>query len=516
MYDNTVVRFLDKICIEKGDNIAISTCDTDTTYAEYRKSARAIGTYLIKIIQKINTPVAVYIPKSEQALEAYMGILYSGNYYCPVPYDSPIERARQMLSTLEYPYLVTTHEEVGTVLKWVGEMNRDRIILLEDVSQETVDDGLIKKTLMKVIDCDPAYLLFTSGSTNVPKGVVVPHRAIMDRIGWMMDEFSITSENVLANQAPFHFDASIPDIFLNIMSGARMVIVPDAVFSFVPELLTYIQGKDVNTLIWVPSALVNLTYKNAIKKHILEKLNLIIFCGEVMHNKYLNILREACPKATFVNMYGPTEAAYACTYYVVDRAFEDSEPLPIGKPCGNTDIILLNESGRKVAGYNEKGEICVRGSSVALGYYKNSASKAFSFYEYNDVYYNAMYHTGDIGYWNELGELMYVGRCDGQIKHMGYRIELGEIENAVLSLSRIGHACVLYDSDKDKIVLFYDSDDDMCDRRYILGGLQNLLPKYMYPRIMCKMDKLPFNLNGKIDRKKLRESVRKGIYEGYN
>lgn len=513
MYDNTVIRFLDRICKEKGDNVAISTCDTDTTYTEYRKSARAIGTYLIRIIQEINTPVVVYIPKSELALEAYMGVLYSGNYYCPVPYGSPIERARQMLSTLEYTYLVTTREEVDTVLKWAGGINDEKIILLEDINQETIDDGLIEKVLTKVIDCDPAYLLFTSGSTNVPKGVVVPHRAIMDRIGWMMNEFSITSKNVLANQAPFHFDASMPDIFLNIMTGARMVIVPDAVFSFVPELLAYLQEKDVNTLIWVPSALVNLTYKDAVKKHILEKLSLIIFCGEVMHNKYLNILREAYPQVAFVNMYGPTEAAYACTYYVVDRLFEDSEPLPIGKPCGNTDIILLNERGQKVAGYNENGEICVRGSSVALGYYKNRASKAFSFDEYNDVYYNEMYHTGDIGYWNELGELMYVGRCDGQIKHMGYRIELGEIENAVLSLSRIGHACVLYDSDKDKIVLFYDSDDDMCDRKYILGGLQDLIPKYMHPRIMCKMNRLPFNLNGKIDRKKLNESVRKGIYE---
>ncbi len=516
MYDNTVVRFLDRISEEKGNDVAITMREAETTYVEYKDSARAIGTYLINIIKKINTPVAVYISKSALALETYMGILYSGNYYCPIPYESPIERAKMMLLTLEKFYLVTSREEVSTVEKWIGKMNNERIIFLEDIDKQIVDDKLIEKTLVKIIDCDPAYCLFTSGSTNVPKGVVVPHRAIIDRIGWMINRFSITSENVLGNQAPFHFDASMPDIFLNIIAGSRLVISPDTLFSFVPELLAYLKENNVNTLIWVPSALVSLTYKNAVKKHLLEKLRLVIFCGEVMHNKYLNIWREIYPKTIFVNMYGPTEAAYACTFYIVNREFKDSEPLPIGKPCGNTDIILMDEKGEKIEDYNESGEICVRGSSLALGYYNNKISETFSFDEYSNQYYNELYHTGDIGYWNEEEELMYVGRRDGQIKHMGYRIELGEIENAVLSLSRIEHACVLYDEDKDKIVVFFDSDDEECDRKYILNGLLDLIPKYMHPKIICKMKRLPFNLNGKIDRRKLNEYIREGIYEEYN
>lgn len=514
MHINSVVRFLDTMWQVRENSVAISACDNDITYGEYRKSARAVGIYLISRVDKLNTPIAVYMPRGVCALETYMGILYSGNYYCPIPYGSPSERAKQMLSSLEAFCLLTTYDELNVIDGWGIE--RDRIIIWDEIDKEVVNDNLIEKTLAQIIDCDPAYLLFTSGSTNIPKGVIVPHRAIIDRITWMKNEFSVTYETVLGNQAPFHFDASMPDIFLNILAGARLVIPSDNIFSFVPELLAYLREKKVNTLIWVPSALMNLTYKNAIKKLVLDQLELVIFCGEVMHNKYLNILREVYPNTTFVNMYGPTEAAYACTYYIVDRTFEDNEPLPIGKPCGNTNIILRNEKGEMVKTHNEKGEICVRGSSLALGYYRNQTDQGFSFHDYSKDYYNMMYHTGDIGYWNENGELMYVGRCDGQIKYMGYRIELGEIETAVLSVGGVNHACVLYDNNEDKIVLFYDSDNDDCDRQYIINKLGNFIPKYMFPRIIYKMENLPFNLNGKIDRKKLKEYVDGSTYEREN
>ncbi len=514
MYVNSVIHYLDIICQTRGNDTAITTQHKQTTYIEYNNVSKSIGTYIISNLKKVNMPIAVYMPRGEQALEAYMGVLYSGNYYSPIPYGSPKERAKQMLSTLKFPYLITSSDEMDTVREW--EVDDDHVLFYEEIGETIINNELIEKTLAKIIDCDPAYLLFTSGSTNAPKGVVVSHRAVIDRITWMKNKFSITSETVLGNQAPFHFDASMPDIFLNIIAGAKLVIPPDKIFSFAPELLKYLQKNKVNTLIWVPSALVSLTYKNAVQKYVLEPLNLVIFCGEVMHNKYLNILRKVYPETMFVNMYGPTEAAYACTYYVVDMAFEDGEPLPIGKPCGNTDIILLDENGNIVEAQNKNGEICVRGSSVALGYYGNRTSTAFSFDEYSDSYFNSLYHTGDIGYWSEADELMYVGRKDGQIKHMGYRIELGEIENAVLSLTDICHACVLYDDCSDRIVLFYDSETENCNRDYIIKGLNDLIPKYMYPKVINKMDKLPFNINGKVDRKKLKECMSRGIYEGKN
>lgn len=514
MYINSVIHFLDIIGQMRGNDTAIVTQYKQTTYAEYNNISKKIGTYIISSIKKINVPIAVYMPRGEQALEAYMGVLYSGNYYSPIPYGSPKERAKQMLSTLKFPYLITSSDEMDTVREW--ELDDNRVLVFEKLEKTIINNELIENTLAKIIDCDPAYLLFTSGSTNVPKGVVVPHRAIIDRITWMKSKFSITSETVLANQAPFHFDASMPDIFLNIVAGAELVIPPDNFFSFAPELLTYLQKNKVNTLIWVPSALVNLTYKNAVEKYMLNQLNLVIFCGEVMHNKYLNILRKVYPDTVFVNMYGPTEAAYACTYYIVDKVFEDSDPLPVGKPCGNTDIILLDENGNIIEKKNENGEICVRGSSVALGYYGNRTNTSFSFDEYSGSYFNSLYHTGDIGYWNEENELMYVGRRDGQIKYMGYRIELGEIENAVLSLPDINHVCALYDTDKSRIVLFYDSENERCNREYIINGLSDLIPKYMYPRVIYKLDNFPFNINGKVDRKELKEYLIRGIYEGKN
>lgn len=502
---NSVVRYLDHIT--ETDQVAIETEKRKVTYGEYRKASRKIGAYISKRIKKINQPVAVYIPKDERALEAYMGILYSGNYYCPIPYNSPRERAKQMIKILEDSYVLILSEEQEVLSEW--GVNRDRVIFFDDAVKYESDDELDYGNLDEIIDCDPAYLLFTSGSTGKPKGVVISHRAIMDRINWMAEKFTIDESNVLANQAPFHFDASMPDIFLNIITKARLVIPDEKLYMFPLQLLQYLQSTEVNTLIWVPSALVNLTHRDIISKCLLEKLELVIFCGEVMHNKYLNIFRDLYPNTVFINMYGPTEAAYACTYYIVDRQFQDNEPLPIGMPCGNTDVFLVSDNEIKID--KEKirceGEICVRGSSIAQGYFKDIDNAAFELNMLNKEIFHRIYKTGDIGYYNERGELMYAGRKDAQIKHLGYRIELGEIETAVQSLTYIKYSCVLYDDKNDNIILFYESDNPECNRQYIVSGIKKIIPKYMYPGKFVKLPEMPFNINGKIDRKKLKNMI---------
>lgn len=502
---NSVIRYLDVI---DCNDIAIETEKKNVSYREYRNLARKIGTFIVKKIRTNNQPIAVYVPKDERALESYMGILYSGNYYCPIPYNSPDERAGKMMKLLGNVSIVTTIQDIDKVLKWGGD--KQKIILYEEAVSSFENHEKLNEAIERVIDCDPAYLLFTSGTTGIPKGVVVPHRAIMDRIEWMVQRFGFCQKNILANQAPFHFDASMPDIYLNLIAGSRLVIPPESLFTVPFELLSFLKRKEVNTLIWVPSALIKLTFKDIIYKCRFDTLRLVIFCGEVMPNKYLNIIRSVYRDTIFVNMYGPTEAAYACTYKVIEGCYSDKEMLPIGTACGNTDVFLLDSEDKRITEKNIEGEICIRGTSVALGYYHDLEHTSFSENVCGQDYYSRIYRTGDMGYWNSQNDLMYAGRKDSQIKHMGYRIELGEIETAVQSIQDIKYACALYDYEKQEIVLYFESDNINCDKNFIIQYIQKLLPKYMYPHRYIKVQEMPFNLNGKFDKARLRELMKEG------
>ena len=224
-----------------------------------------------------------------------------------------------------------------------------------------------------------------------------------------------------------------------------------------------------------------------------------------MPNKQLNIWRKFLPDVTYSNLYGPTEITDACTFYTVDREFSDDESLPIGKPMKNTDILVLNDKDELVKG-DEIGELCVRGTSLAMGYYNNpeKTSAAFVQNPLNKAVPEIIYRTGDLVKYNEFGELLYLSRKDFQIKHLGHRIELGEIETAASSIEEITLCCCLYDDKKQKIVLFMDSD---LDKEYVKEKLLLSIPEYMIPGKYIYVEDMPINANGKIDRVKLKEML---------
>jgi len=233
----------------------------------------------------------------------------------------------------------------------------------------------------------------------------------------------------------------------------------------------------------------------------------VFFIGEVFPTRQLNYWRRHLPNAQFVNLYGPIETTVASTYFIVDREMADDEKLPVGFPCKNTDILILNDENQAVQG-DEPGEICVRGSSLALGYFDNPERTAKGFIQnpLNPHYPEWIYRTGDSGYRNERGEIMLLGRKDFQIKHQGYRIELGEIEHAVLKIDGLRNACVVYNHHKKEIVLFYESKEELTPA-FLREALLPLLPKYMLPTVFRWMETMPRNGNGKIDRARLVESL---------
>ncbi len=499
-----VTYWLDETAARFPDKTAYADENKEITFSELRAQARAIASELTQrgLFKK---PVAIFLEKGVDVLVSFMGAAYSCNFYSPIDVDMPGSRVNKILEVLEPALVITTGtlREVFSAYDYKGEL-----LLLEEVLVSDVQDDALEAARGKGIDTDLLYVLFTSGSTGVPKGVTINHRAVIDYIDWVTETFDITEKDSLGNQAPFYFDNSILDIYSTLKTGATTYIIPKTLFAQPVLLLEYLKEKKINTIFWVPSALIVVAKLKAFKNvDLSDTLRRVLFCGEVMPNKQLNVWRRFLPDVQYANLYGPTEITDACTYYIVDREFSDEEPLPIGFPMPNTDILVLNEENEPVTG-EEPGELCVRGTSLSMGYYKNpeKTKEAFVQNPLNQAVPELIYRTGDVVKYNERGEIIYLSRKDFQIKHMGHRIELGEIETAVSSLPEISLNCCLYDEKRQKIVLFIEEE---LEKAYINEKISHLLPEYMLPNKVVRVEKMPINANGKIDRVKLKEYIAK-------
>ena len=506
-----VTEWLDMAAQKYPSKNALIDATAAYTFAEVQRRARKIAAELIS--KKIRRqPVAVYMEKSADMLIAYFGVAYSGYFYSPISTNMPASRTEKILNTLEPAAVIRnkemsgTNEETEEIIASIPcqilyEEAQDRPVSAEDLRE-------IDRARAGTIDTDLLYVLFTSGSTGNPKGVGISHRSVIDYIDCITETFHITQEDSFANQAPFYFDNSILDIYCTLRTGATLHIVPETLFSQPVKLLEYLRDHRITTIFWVPSALTVPAKLRAFEEVPLQGiLKRVLFCGEVMPVKYLNVWRKYLPDVLYANLYGPTEITDACTCYIVDREFDDTDSLPIGKPMRNTDILVLNDKDQPV-GQGEKGELCVRGTGLSVGYYQcpEKTREAFVQNPLNPYYPEMIYRTGDVVYYNDRGELIYVCRKDNQIKHMGFRIELGEIETAAASLSGIDNCCCLYDSRRSRIVLFTETHEEALTDKSILNELGGMLPRYMLPGRICRLDHFPYNLNGKIDRVKLKES----------
>ncbi|RGB67003.1 amino acid adenylation domain-containing protein [Provencibacterium massiliense] len=495
---NNLIEYLENIVHRFPDKPAYVDEQKSITFGQLLLQGKNIATQiLICVKEKINQPIAILMDKSADMIQAYLSVTYSANFYTPLDTTSPVSRLKKIVDVLN-PTAILVSDKYVKKAQDIG-FSSEKILIYEKVILEAYDELMIKHALDRKLDTDPIYTLFTSGSTGTPKGVTICHRSVIDYIEWVCETFSISENDVFGNQAPLYFDNSILDIYSTLKTGATMCLIPEKLFMFPIKLIEYLNQKRINTIFWVPSALIYVANSGVFNKMKPEHLKKVLFCGEVMPNKQLNIWRKALPEALYANLYGPTEITDACTFFIVDRPMEDNEPLPIGIPCRNTDILVLNDKNELVIG-EEKGELCVRGSSLALGYYNNPEKTASSFVQnpLNSHYPELIYRTGDIVKYNENRELIYLCRKDFQIKHMGHRIEIGEIETAVLSLPDVQNGCIIYDDAEDKIVLFYQAIQNI--DRDILTALRRLLPKYMLPNRLVQKEKLPMNRNGKIDR----------------
>ena len=224
-----------------------------------------------------------------------------------------------------------------------------------------------------------------------------------------------------------------------------------------------------------------------------------------MPTKQLNVWRRYLPNASYTNLYGPTEITDVCTYYTLNREFGDDEPLPIGWPCRNTEILILNDENQLV-GDGEIGELCIRGRALAMGYYNDWEKSEVGFVQnpLNSAFRDLIYRSGDIVKYNQYGEIEYLGRKDFQIKHRGYRIDLGEIETASGLIENIERCACAYNEKKSEIVMFYVGN---VESEEIAKILESKIPHYMIPKRFVKKSTLPLNANGKINRLELKKEL---------
>lgn len=495
-----VLEALEKSSKQNEAKIIFGQSDKEITYRDFVAHAKTIGTSLLQKVSGKRVPIMIWIDKTINCLETMMGVLYSGNFYTIADTKSPKERLQNMVDILECHTVIADAKNIAKLEKLA--LKGIHILSYEDLLENRIDEKRLQEIRNEQIDTDPAYVLFTSGSTGIPKGTVVNHRSILAYTSWVQECFEINANTIFGSQTPFYFSMSILDVYTTMLTGATLYMIPKMYFSFPVKLIEFIKQKKINTIYWVPSALCIVANLGALDNINLPDLKKVLFAGEVMPVKQLNMWQEALPNCIYANLYGPTETTDICSYYIVNRRFENNETLPIGIHCNNCNLVLMKEDGTE-AKVGEEGEILVRGTFLADGYYGNEQKTKEVFIQnpFNNKYPEIVYKTGDIGKYNENGELLYISRKDYQIKHMGYRIELGEIEKNIYGVEGVVLCVAIYEETTDRIIVFYQGAIEKDELAKEVS--QKLLP-YMKPNQYIKLDKMPYNANGKIDRKQLK------------
>ena len=491
--ENTVKKYSDKVAYTDGEN--------GMTFGELSHNAKAIGTAIAKT-DCFREPVIVFMGKTPATVAAFMGVIYSGNYYVPIDEEMPKTRIDLIISGLNPRQIICSRDVADHIEEFTDCKN---ILVYEDLIDEEIDEELLLNIRNRQIDTDPIYIVYTSGSTGVPKGVIACHRSVFDYIETLSEVLEVSDETIFGNQTPLYVDACLKEVYTTMKYGATTYFIPKQLFMMPVKLVEYLNQYKINTICWVVPGLTIISGLGAFKTVVPKYLKVIAFGSEVFPVKQFNLWKENVPDAKYINLYGPTEATGMSCYYVVNRDFSEGDVIPIGRPFRNTEILLINDK-TELAGPGTEGEIYIRGTAVTLGYYNDFERTKTAFVQnpLNNKYPEIVYKTGDLAKYNEYGELIYISRRDHQIKHMGHRIELGEIEAAVNQFDGVNAVCCVYDEEKKKIYMVYQGEATVKD---VVELLKEKLPRYMIPSSVTAMESLPLTLNGKIDRVKIKNEV---------
>lgn len=536
MINYLLQHLLDETASKFPDNIALKSENESITYKDLLTQSNRLANMLIHIGLKPGNVVGIYLNKSIEAIIAMFAILKAGGVYIPLDaHYSPLSRIKNIIKLSQTRFLLSkvdqwecieSHslEDEISIFQNIKAIFVDNVIptekpnLINNKEKENrfMFDGSISSQLKKDTggtDDDLAYILYTSGSTGIPKGVMLTHRNALTFINWALSYFRPSNKDIFSNVAPLHFDLSVFDIYVCIASGGCLNLVPLQINNNPRAMVQWISERKITYFYSVPSLWVSILNYAGLKPGDLTELKNILFAGEVFPPKYLKMLMGLLPNASFYNLYGPTETN-VCTFYHVKSPDEiNGRPVPIGKACANTELVVLNEKDEPLT-IGEEGELLVKGSIVTKGYYKDieKTKQAFKKSPLSWHHGALLYKTGDIV--KRIGEDLYeyVGRKDLMVKCSGFRIELQEVEHALYLNDAIEEAVV--------VPIFNEKRESISIRAFVkikkgqhfsvielkefLGGI---LPKYMIPETIQRLEQIPKNSNGKIDRQKVKEWI---------
>ncbi len=485
-----ILEYLEKTAKRVPDKLAFSTGAEGMTFCEVQTEALSVGSALCSL-GLYRESVVIFMDKHPRTVTAFWGTIYAGCFYVCLDEKMPAARIAAIMENLTPRAIIADKKNFAAA----EALGLEYTLLYDDICAYEHNTAALADIRSRQCDTDAIYVVFTSGSTGIPKGVVACHRSVIDYTESLTDALGFDENTVFANQTPLYFDAPLKELMPTLKLGATTYFVPKMLFSFPVKLVEYLDKYKINTVCWVVSALVQISSLGALAEHTPKYLTTVAFGSEVFPRKQYDLWRAALPNARFFNLYGPTEATGMSCYWEAKRQLEDGEPIPVGRPFDNTEILLLDDAGK----LSDEGEICIRGTCVTLGYY-NNAEKTDAVFVQNPLvsaYRDIIYRTGDIGRKNSFGELVFVCRRDNQIKHMGHRIELGEIEVAAHKCEGIERAACVYNKDKKVIALFYVG---RAESKSVLCELGKLLPRYMLPQEIRQLATLPLTDNGKTNR----------------
>lgn len=499
---------------------AVTCSGVDLSYGElYRSSNRLANALLANGVSRQDR-VAILLERSVKSLIGILGALKADAIYVPVDLRSPVKRIEKILEDCSPSAIICDGETVAKRTQLLSGEERTKVFVLEKrnrlpsppgidaVCEEQIEDQPSDCPPYKNIDHDLASILYTSGSTGVPKGVMVSHGNILNYIEWAVDCFGIRETDKILNTAPLHFDMSTFDLYCSLKTGATLCMASNPMLFFPGELLEMMEKEGITIWKGVSSLLMYIARRVSLKEKHLPALKKVLFGGESLPAKYLMDWMEAFPDKEFYNVYGPTEATGISTFYRVREIPKDPlRRLPIGQACANTEVFILREDLSR-AGMGEEGELAIRGAGVSRGYWNNGEKTEEQFIPnpFTNLPGDRIYRTGDRAVLRDDGNLDFLGRKDDQVKLMGYRIDLGEIEHAILSMKEVKEsAAVLAPSEeggRNRIVAFAVTEDGGLPPR-LLQTLAHQLPYYMMPQRVLAIKEMPRTERGKVDRRTL-------------
>lgn len=493
LFEETVKKYPQKV--------AVIDKDREIVFSDLHRKSLQLASALMALGIGQNRPVGVFLDKSIESVYADLGILYAGDFYMNLDIKTPAERIRNILQLVEPAAIISTTRQIKSIEGIIPSTMK--VILLDEAGGTAdVDSADIIGRLSTIIDTDPSCIINTSGSTGTPKGVVLNHKSFFDFIDWAIDTFHLDDDLVMGSLSPIVFDIYSFELCMLMAKASTLVVLPAHLAAFPAKILEVLEQHKVNFLFWVPTIMVNIANMDLLSAFKLKSLRTVWFAGEVFPTKQFNYWHHHLSEVTFANLYGPIEITLDCTYYIINKEIPDEEPLPIGYPCRNTDILILDDEDRAVTEPGVEGELCVRGTSLAMGYYNNPEKTAAVFVQnpLNKAYPELINRTGDIVCLNDEGLIMFKGRKDNIVKHMGYRTDLGEIEHVIINtLKLVKNGCIVYNQSDKQITLFYEAAEEIPVSEFRLQ-IGKVLPKYMIPTAFHHLGQLQRNANGKIDR----------------